>query len=97
MNARHLMTHELAWITADRGRHRRAATLLGAADALWSDVGALITSYKHLVGHHDACERQTRAALGGAAFTDGFRDGQSLALDDMLAYALEAPRNPLVS
>ena len=34
----------LAWITADQQRHRRAATLLGAADTLWTDIGTPITS-----------------------------------------------------
>jgi predicted ATPase/DNA-binding NarL/FixJ family response regulator len=82
----------LAWISADQQRHRRAVTLLGAADALWTDIGASITSYRHLVGHHDACERQIRDALGDAAFAADFGNGQSLALDAMLAYALEERR-----
>ncbi|RSM59412.1 LuxR family transcriptional regulator [Kibdelosporangium aridum] len=83
----------LAWITADQQRHQRVAILLGAANALWSDVGASIASYRHLVGHHDACERQIRDALGDAAFADAFGNGQSLALDDMLTYALEERRD----
>lgn len=66
--------------------------LLGAASALWTDVGASITSYLNLLGHHDACERKIRDALGDAAFADAFGNGQSLALDDMLAYALDERR-----
>jgi predicted ATPase/DNA-binding CsgD family transcriptional regulator len=82
----------LSWITADQRRHSRAATLLGVANALWTDVGSAITSYPHLVGHHDACERQIRDALGEAAFADAFGHGRGLARDDMLAYALEERR-----
>lgn len=83
----------LAWITAGQQRHRRAATLLGAANALWADVGASIASYRHLVGHHDVCERQVRDALGAAAFADACGNGQNLALDDMLTFALEERRD----
>jgi predicted ATPase/DNA-binding NarL/FixJ family response regulator len=84
----------LAWITADQQRHRRAATLLGAADALWTDIGTSITSSRHLVGFHDARERQIRDAVGDAAFTEAFRHGQALTYDDALAYALDEPRRP---
>jgi len=82
----------LAWITADQQRHSRAATLLGVANALWTDVGSAVTSYPHLVGHHDACRRQIHDALGEAAFADAFSHGQSLARDDMLGYAFEERR-----
>jgi DNA-binding NarL/FixJ family response regulator len=84
----------LAWITADQQRHRRAATLLGAADRLNTDIGTSITSSRHLVGFHDAHERQIRDALDDAAFTEAFRHGQALTYDDALAYALDEPRQP---
>ncbi|NGY65174.1 LuxR family transcriptional regulator [Lentzea sp. NEAU-D13] len=79
----------LAWITADQQRHRRAATLLGAAAARWTDIGASITSYRHLVVQHDACARRIREAMGDAAFADAFAVGQNLALDDLPAFAFE--------
>ena len=84
----------LAWITADQQRHRRAATLLGAADTLWTDIGIPITAYRHLVGYHDACERRIRDALGDAAFADAFHHGQALTYQDALAYALDESRQP---
>jgi predicted ATPase/DNA-binding CsgD family transcriptional regulator len=84
----------LAWITADLGRHRRAAELLGAAEALWCDVGTAITAYRHLAGYHGACEQQLRTALGEAAFTEATVSGRTLAYEDLLAYALEEPRQP---
>ena len=79
----------LAWITADQRRHRRAVVLLGAADTIWTDIGAPISSYGHLVGFHDRCLRQTRAALGDEAFAEAFRQGQVATDDDAIAYALE--------
>ncbi len=82
----------LSWITADQQRHSRAATLLGVANTLWTDVGSAIASYPHLVGHHDACERRIRDALGEAAFADAFSHGKSLARDEMLVYVLEERR-----
>jgi DNA-binding NarL/FixJ family response regulator len=81
----------LAWIAADQRRHQRAATLSGAADALCTDIGAPIASYPFLVGHHNACERQIRDALGDAAFTDAFHHGQVLPYEDAIAYALNEP------
>jgi predicted ATPase/DNA-binding NarL/FixJ family response regulator len=84
----------LAWITADQHRHRRAATLLGAADTLWTDVGASITSFGHFIGHRMACERQTRDALGEAAFADAYHHGRVLEYDSVLAYALDETRQP---
>jgi predicted ATPase/DNA-binding NarL/FixJ family response regulator len=84
----------LAWITADQRQHRRAATLLGAADALWTDIGTSITSSRHLIGFHDTRERQLRDAVGDAAFTEAFRRGQALTYADILAYALDEPRRP---
>jgi DNA-binding NarL/FixJ family response regulator len=84
----------LAWITADQHRHRRAATLLGAADALWTDIGATVTSYGHLADFHVACERQLRDALGDVTFADAFHHGQALSYQDTMAYALDERRPP---
>ncbi|MDQ1658605.1 MAG: hypothetical protein QOD41_3688, partial [Cryptosporangiaceae bacterium] len=84
----------LAWATADQRQHRRAATLLGAADAVWTEIGTSITSSRHLVGFHDTRERQTRDALGDAAFTEAFRHGLAFTYDDALVYALDEPRRP---
>src|SRR5436305_3967509 len=84
----------LTWITAGQQRDRRAAILLGAADARWTDVGTSITSYRHFVGHRDACERRIRDTLGDTAFADAVHDGQALAYQDAIAYALDEPSQP---
>ena len=84
-----LCVEALAWITADQRRYRRAATLLGGADALWTDVGTTVISYRHLGGFHDSCERQLRDALGEEAFTDAYELGLALTYEGILAYALD--------
>jgi predicted ATPase/DNA-binding CsgD family transcriptional regulator len=86
-----------AWVAAGQQKYDRAATLLGAADALWTDAGTPVTSYGHLIGHHDTCERQSRAGLGDAAFADAFARGRTLSYDDAIAYALHRQRTPAAS
>jgi predicted ATPase/DNA-binding CsgD family transcriptional regulator len=78
----------MAWVAADQGQHRHAATLLGAADALRTSAGLHITGHGHMLTHHDTCERQIRAGLGEAAVAAAFGRGQSLPYDDAIAYAL---------
>jgi predicted ATPase/DNA-binding CsgD family transcriptional regulator len=84
----------MAWVAAGRQRYRRAATLLGAADALWTRIGIPWATLGHLVDHHEACEQRARAALGDAAFGDAFARGQALAYDDAIAYALDERSRP---
>ncbi len=84
----------LAWIAADEQQHRRAATLLGAADALLAEGGTPITTFGHLIGHHTTCERQIRGALGDVALAEAFHDGQVLTYEEAIAYAIEEPRQP---
>ena len=94
-----LCLEALAWIAASRRQHRRAATLLGAAAALWTDIGTSIGTHGHLTCFHEACERQARDGLGETAYTGAFRYGSALTDDDALVYALEQlqptpPRQP---
>ena len=94
-----LCMEAFAWIAAGRRQHRRAATLLGAAAALWTDIGMSVGTHGHLICDHEACERQARDGLGETAYTDAFRYGSALTDDDALVYALEhqqptPPRRP---
>jgi DNA-binding NarL/FixJ family response regulator len=84
----------LAWTTADQRDHQRAAVLLGAAESLWADLGTSVTAFGHYLGHHRACERRIRAALGDAAFTDAFRKGRAMTCQEALAHALDEPGQP---
>jgi predicted ATPase/DNA-binding NarL/FixJ family response regulator len=82
----------LAWITTGQQQHRRAAILLGAADALRTGQGTTIASFQHLLSHHDRCERQAREALGEAAYVDAVNDGRSLTPDEALSFAVHQRR-----
>jgi predicted ATPase/DNA-binding CsgD family transcriptional regulator len=89
-----LCLETLAWITADQQQHRRAATLLGAADARWTDVGASITAYLHFISYRHTCERLVREGLGDDAYDDEYRRGQALTCDEAVAFALDERRQP---
>jgi DNA-binding NarL/FixJ family response regulator len=89
-----LCVEVIAWITAGHHRHRRAATLFGAADVLWTDIGTPIASFLQLISHHNACEQQLRHAIGDAAFSTAFQHGQALTFEGAIAYALNEPRQP---
>jgi non-specific serine/threonine protein kinase len=83
----------LAWTAAGEHQHARAATLLGAADKLRADMGISISKVGHLLAYHDACEEQTRTALGEPAYLHAFREGQDLSCDETLAFALQESRS----
>ena len=84
----------MAWVAARRRQYRRAAALLGAADTLWTEIGASASTFGHLIDYNEACARQSRAALGESAFTDAFAQGQALSYDDAIAYALNEQHPP---
>jgi non-specific serine/threonine protein kinase len=82
----------LAWIAASRHQYERAAVLLGAARGLWQSMGTTLESHQPMAGHHRDCERQARQALGEAAFQAAYHHGLDLPAADVLAYALQQPR-----
>jgi predicted ATPase/DNA-binding CsgD family transcriptional regulator len=79
----------LAWVSADQRRYPRAATLLGAADALFTHFGTPLTSLPHLIAFHNHCVEDAKTALGDAAFEVAFTTGCNLSYDAARAYALE--------
>ncbi len=84
----------LAWIAGGQRQHRRAATLLGAVDALFSDLGTAVATYQNLIADHEACERQARDALGAAVFAAAFHRGRTMPFDAALGYALDEHPQP---
>jgi predicted ATPase/DNA-binding CsgD family transcriptional regulator len=82
----------LAWISAHRGQHRRAAILFGFADAARTRCGISLSGM--VQPDHDAYERQVRDVLGDAGFAEAFRRGQALPLDDAIDYCLDLRREP---
>jgi predicted ATPase/DNA-binding CsgD family transcriptional regulator len=77
----------LALIAMRRGVSERAATLLGAGEALWRSIPTTILApYR---ADHDRTEAEARAAIGVARFETAQLSGLAMNPDDVAAYALE--------
>ncbi|MFF9780586.1 ATP-binding protein [Streptomyces sp. NPDC013978] len=71
-----LMMELLAWITASRGDHQRAARLLGSVRSLWRHIGTAIAVFgPHLAERHDQCERSVARSLGEEAYEAALTEG----------------------
>jgi non-specific serine/threonine protein kinase len=81
----------LAWIAASGRQYERAAVLLGVAAGLWQSMGTTLDGNQSMASHQRDCERQTRQALGEAAFQAASRRGLDLPAADAVAYALQQP------
>jgi predicted ATPase/DNA-binding NarL/FixJ family response regulator len=78
----------LAWITAGREQHQRAAMFLGACDRVQSDLGKPVLTGEALLAEHGRCAERIRDALGEDAFTEAFGHGRALLLGDAIGHAL---------
>jgi predicted ATPase/DNA-binding CsgD family transcriptional regulator len=81
----------LAWAAHDEGQSERAATLLGAVTQLARTMGARPAFFPELAASHEQYEKRTRVALGEQAYQAAFASGESLPLDEAVAYALDEP------
>ena len=82
----------LAWIAASQHQYQRAAVLLGAATGLLQSMGTTLDGNQPVAGYQRDCERLARQALGKAAFHAAYHRGLDLPAADVLAYALQQPR-----
>jgi hypothetical protein len=78
----------LAWIAGANDEPSRAASLLGAAEALGNGVGVSPAVLPDLAVFHEQCDRRVRDALGAEAFAKAHRQGFAMDFDDAVAYAL---------
>src|SRR5260370_12031987 len=78
----------LGWVAAGNGDPRRAALLLGAAEAITSAVGVSARRVDRFAGDRDRCQTQVRGALGDRAFGRAFQDGAGLTMEQAVAEAL---------
>ena len=79
----------LAWIAASRGQPRRAATLLGSAQALSHSIGApAAIMFPDLLVYHEECERRTRSDLGETKFAAAVTQGATMLLEEAISNAL---------
>lgn len=70
------MLEVLAWTTASADDHEQAARLLGAADALWRDIGITITAFDPwMAEHHARCEAAVTGVLSPASYAKAFAEG----------------------
>jgi non-specific serine/threonine protein kinase len=82
----------LAWVWQRRGEASRAATLFGAASAVWHQIGAAPECYVTFATAHYKHLDRTRADLGEARFEAAFRDGYELPSQTAVDYALGESR-----
>jgi predicted ATPase/DNA-binding CsgD family transcriptional regulator len=78
----------LAWVTIRRDQPTRAATLFGAASAIWQQIGAAPEYYAPFATSHSEHLDQTRAELGDDCFDNAFRHGSRLPTDAAVRCAL---------
>ncbi|MEO3806587.1 LuxR C-terminal-related transcriptional regulator [Nonomuraea sp. B1E8] len=78
----------LAWIAADQGQHRRAATLLGIVRSLERTVHIVPFRYRQFLRRHEECESCVREALGKPAFEAAVKRGAGLSYDEKIFFAL---------
>lgn len=81
----------LAWIAESQGRHERAATLFGAADAMWQTIGAS-PLYAMYQAANDEYMSRARSALGDRRFDQGFAGGHEMPAEAAIDLALETQR-----
>ncbi|WP_137816253.1 ATP-binding protein [Gandjariella thermophila] len=86
----------LAWVLQRRGDPERAATLFGAAAALWRQVGASPGCYVTFEAPHNDHLRMARADLGDERFDTAFQKGYTMPAEAAIDLALggAAPSRP---
>ncbi len=79
----------LAWVAAEERRRERAATLLGAAHALWHHLGVDPDKVPYLSENRRRSEEHAGVDRRDAAFRAAFQRGTALSDEQALALALE--------
>ncbi|MFJ7899463.1 ATP-binding protein [Streptomyces sp. NPDC096198] len=80
----------LAWVSERQGHHVRAATLSGAAAAMWRTVGTSPDYFHPVVAVHQQHIGMIRAALGDDRYDTAFQRGYDLPEQAAVDYALGA-------
>ena len=82
----------LGWIDAAEGEFEHAAQLVGAARAVWADVGTEIASFGvHLHADSVAAAAAIREHLGEQRFDAILARSRGLSIDEAIALALDTP------
>ncbi|QYB07766.1 LuxR family transcriptional regulator [Rhodococcus sp. USK10] len=83
----------LAWIEADHDPGC-AAVLLGAAAAIWRDVGGTMANYLTGLSYHSDCEQHARRVLGDRQFEEKYQHGSAFSVDNAVGYAFDIQPAP---
>ncbi|WP_172932901.1 LuxR C-terminal-related transcriptional regulator [Rhodococcus sp. MS13] len=78
----------LGWVAAQERRYTAAASLLGAANAMWGRVKACPATIFVISQYHTSCETEVRRSMSSCAFESAFRNGRDLSMRASLAKAL---------
>lgn len=78
---------EIAWTLVDRDA-KLAATLMGAADTLFTATGSPMDTFRSMVPYHENSVTEARNRIGDRVFQTAFDHGRALTLDDAAARAL---------
>ncbi len=88
--------HLIAWglaclggVAGGQGESRRAARLLGAAEAWRNSVGEDLSSWPYILADYARWDETARAQLGEQAFSAARAEGRTMTLDEAVRYALE--------
>lgn len=82
----------LSWVAIDNKDARRAAVLMGAADATSRSVGGSKVVIPKMIVFQEECERGVRNSLGERVFGKEFGTGAALPFSDAVDYALGEQR-----
>jgi tetratricopeptide (TPR) repeat protein len=85
------LAHELeclAFIAVAQSQAHRAASLLGAAEALRESADSPMRGNEHI--EYDQCVSALRLQMDGAAFESAWADGRMMTVEQAIAFALEA-------
>lgn len=78
----------MAWIAAAAQEFGRAATLRGAAMAMWQIVDGPTVRFPSLLVHRDECRRQIVGAIGERGYEAALRRGRELTFEGAVSFAL---------
>ncbi|HTR93047.1 MAG TPA: LuxR C-terminal-related transcriptional regulator [Trebonia sp.] len=84
------------WQAARRGRHERAAWLLGAADRLWAEIGCRLSGSVLAEECRQRAAGAAREALGERRYSAARSHGGALDLDAVVAGAADPDFDPRV-
>ena len=87
-----MVLETLAWMAAERGRHQRAACLLGSAERVRAEVS--VTPVELFRTQHERTVSIVIREIGQKAFDAAFASGQVMRISEGVAFAVEDKQPP---